>query len=161
MEVAKHSHIQSSDSSNETLRDEDIEESLISANRGTKQDQEEIVTVSQLRPSRLYKLNVRVQGIPVTAVVDTSAEVTLVSDSFFQSWQDKPSLMRSCKMLTAGRELTMRGSVVRPVKLQLGSKTCEHDLYVAPIEDNMLLGLDVLKQFEAKLDMSKDELMLC
>ena len=161
MEAAKHSHIQSCDSSNETVRDEDIEESLIGTNRGIKQDQEEIVTVSQLRPSRLYKLNVHVQGIPVTAVVDTAAEVTLVSDSFFQSWQDKPPLIRSCKMLTAGRELTMRGSVVGPVKLQLGSKTCEHDLYVAPIEDNMLLGLDVLKQFEAKLDMSRDELMLC
>ena len=63
-------------------------------------------------------------------------------------------------MLTGGRELTMQGSVVGPVKLQLGSKTCEHHLYVAPIEDNMLLGLDVLKQLEVKLDMSKDELVL-
>ena len=63
-------------------------------------------------------------------------------------------------MLTTGRELTMQGSVVGPVKLHLGSKTFEHYLYVAPIENNMLPGLDVLKQLEVKLDMSKDELVL-
>ena len=83
-------------------------------------------------------------------MVDTAAEVTLVSVSFFQSWKDKTPLIRPCTLLTAGRELAMRGSVVGPVKLLLGTKTCEHNLYVAPIEDNMLLGLVVLKRFDAK-----------
>jgi hypothetical protein len=43
---------------------------------------------------------------------------------------------------------TVRLSTVTPVKLEIGSKSYCTDVYVAPIDDDMLLGLDFLKRHQ-------------
>ncbi|KAH3707017.1 hypothetical protein DPMN_066410 [Dreissena polymorpha] len=55
-------------------------------------------------------------------------------------------------MKTAGRGLHMNGSIVGPVTIQLGDMVFQERVYVAPIEDCMLLGLDFLKKHGATID---------
>ena len=64
------------------------------------------------------------------------------------------------KFFAAGRNMTMTGHKVGPVKLQLGSKSYKEILHVAPIEDEMLIGFDFLLRLGAKLDMEKHVLTI-
>ena len=40
----------------------------------------------------------------------------------------------------------MQGKIVGPVKILIGNTTYEDNIYVAPIEDKMLLGLNFLRR---------------
>ena len=59
VEAAKLCHMQSYDTSKASLEEMEIKEGL---STNSVAQQEEIVTISQLRPSRLYKFDLRVQG---------------------------------------------------------------------------------------------------
>ncbi|CAC5411456.1 unnamed protein product [Mytilus coruscus] len=61
-------------------------------------------------------------------------------------------------MNTAGKGMQMNGYVVGPVNLELGSKLILTNLYVAPIEDDMLLGFDLLRAHCIDLQMSEGQL---
>ena len=121
---------------------------------------EEIVTIMQTHPSRSYKVNLAVQGEKVNVVVDTAAEGTLISDRVFDRLKVKPSIIRKCKLATAGRELMMQAYVVGPVKIELGGTIYQEVVYVAPIDNDMLLGFDFLKKYSARLDMRRNEMEL-
>ncbi|CAC5378748.1 unnamed protein product [Mytilus coruscus] len=54
--------------------------------------------------------------------------------------------------------MLMNGYVVGPVNLELGSKLLQTNLYVAPIEDDMLLGFDLLRAHCIDLQMSEGQL---
>ena len=45
---------------------------------------------------------------------------------------------------TAGRDMSMDGYIVGPLSLKLGNTTFPEVVHVAPIQDDMLLGLDFL-----------------
>jgi hypothetical protein len=49
-------------------------------------------TICQLGPSAMLRLSVKIQEQPVACVVDSAAEVTIISDNFFQSLERKPLL---------------------------------------------------------------------
>jgi hypothetical protein len=44
----------------------------------------------------------------------------------------------------AGRDMAMNGFIVGPVKLRIGGRYFNENIYVAPIEDDMLLGIDFI-----------------
>ena len=119
---------------------------------------EEIVTIMQTHPSRSYKVKLTVQGERINAVVDTAAEGTLISDKVFNRFKIKPPVIRNCKLATAGRELMMQAFVVGPVRIELSDRVYNEVVYVAPIDDDMLLGFDFLKKHGARLDMRRNEL---
>lgn len=77
-------------------------------------------------------------------MVDTAAEVTIISDSVFRGMEPKPPFLKKVILHTAGRDMKMKGFVVGPVALKLGNSTFPEAVYVAPIQDDMLLGLDFL-----------------
>ena len=52
----------------------------------------------------------------------------------------------------------MPAFVVGPVKIRLGDKVYQEVMYVSPIDDDMLLGIDFLKKHGARLDMRRNEL---
>ena len=105
---------------------------------------DENVTVCQLRSASQYSIQIMVSGSIVDAVVDTAAEVTIISDRFYRSLKKPPAKVRDVKLLTAGRQMSMMGFIVGPTELKIGDKVFSEFVYVAPIEQDMLLGFDIL-----------------
>ena len=116
----------------------------------------EVITVDRVKSSSLYSLAVQVGNTRVDAIVDTAAETTLISDKVFQRLDPKPEILGKLKLLAAGRDMTMQGQKVGPVRLKIGSSIFQQVLNVAPIEDDMLLGFDFLHQCGAQLDMKNN-----
>lgn len=91
-------------------------------------------------------------------VVDTAAEVILISEEVYRSLKSAPPILREVIMNTAGKGMQMNGYVVGPVNLELGSKLIQSNMYVAPIQDDMLLCFDLLKAHCIDLQMSERQL---
>jgi len=117
-------------------------------------------TICQLGSATMLRLNVKVQEHPVVCVVDSAAEVTIISDKFFQSLERKPLIKRKTTMHEAGRGMQMDAFVAGPFELKVGSTTYRTDIYVAPIDDEMLLGLDFIFKAKAILDCAKQVLFI-
>ena len=92
----------------------------------------------------MLSVPVSLQDVKLLAVIDTAAEVTIISDSIFRELQPTPPYLKKVILDTAGRDLRMDGFVVGPVALKLGEITFPEAVYVAPIQDDMLLGLDFM-----------------
>jgi len=110
--------------------------------------------VCQLSSVSKYKLQLEVAGRPVEAIVDTAAEVTIISEEVFRSLPKRPDVVRKVKLLTAGKQQSIQGFIVGPVKLKIGSRVYKETIYVAPIAQDMLLGFDLLHT-KAVLDMRR------
>ena len=88
-----------------------------------------------------------VQGRNAVAVVDSGAEITVLSSHFYASIPpvERPSLRRTTLTLVVadqGRELKAEGASV--VRIELHNLTFDWPVHVAPITDDLLLGSDVL-----------------
>ncbi|KAH3768362.1 hypothetical protein DPMN_169574 [Dreissena polymorpha] len=66
-------------------------------------------------------MKVQVGDVVVNAEVDSSAELSIFSDRVYQAIKCPPPKLRDVKLLTAGRKLSMQGSVVGPVKVKIGN----------------------------------------
>jgi predicted aspartyl protease len=118
------------------------------------------VVVCQIASVSQFTVGVQVGDRPVTAVVDTAAQVTIISDRVFQSLKHKPPTIRTVQLMAAGREMLMQGFVAGPVKLKIGNRWYQEEVYVAPIEQEMLLGFDLLRnRGQAILDMGRGLLL--
>ena len=91
------------------------------------------IIVCQLRSSSTFTVNVIVEGVHVCAIVDTAAEVTIISDRILAKLSTPPPVLRSVTLNTASRDLKMEGKVVGPIELCLGSRTFNEVVYSAPI----------------------------
>ena len=78
------------------------------------------------------------------AVVDTAAMVTIGSDKIYREMKPNPPCLKVVALQTAGRDMRMDGHIVGPASLKLGNTTFPEVVHVAPIQDDMLLGLDFL-----------------
>ena len=116
------------------------EQDLCSDSMSTWED----ITICQLPSSSMLSVPVSLQDVKLLAVIDTAAEVTIISDSIFRELQPTPPYLKKVILHTAGRDLKMDGFVVGPVALKLGKITFPEAVYVAPIQDDMLLGLDFM-----------------
>ncbi len=114
---------------------------------------EEDVVICQVRSDSMCKIPVEVQGYRTVAVIDTAAEVTIMSDRVYSKLANPGSIIRNVTLNTAGRELQMKGFVVGPVTLTRGGQEFQENIYVAPIEDDMLLGLDFLRRHGAQINL--------
>ena len=104
----------------------------------------EDITICQLPSSSMLSVPASLQDVKLLAVIDTAAEVTIISNSIFRELQPTPPYLKKVILHTAGRDLRMDGFVVGPVALKLGEITFPEAVYVAPIQDDMLLGLDFM-----------------
>ncbi len=83
---------------------------------------EEDVVICQVRSDSMCKVPVEVQGYRTSAVIDTAAEITLISDRVYHKLANPGSVIRKVTMNTAGRQLQMKGFIVGPVTLTLGGQ---------------------------------------
>ena len=86
---------------------------------------------------------IEIRGKPASVVIDTGAQVTIVNSQFFDSLNcslpSEPVILKGID-----QEKSVEGYVVRKVPLTLGGRAYKWDLYVALIEDELLLGLDFM-----------------
>jgi hypothetical protein len=92
----------------------------------------------------------------MAAVIDSAAEVTILSDKIYNSLQEQPTILRKTVMYAAGRGMQMDTIIVGPVKLEVGLKSYCTDVYVSPIDDDMLLVLDFLKRHQTITDLKNN-----
>jgi hypothetical protein len=101
-----------------------------------------------------------VQGVSVQAVVNTGEEVSVLSKWVFDQLDPKPPIKQYFTMTQAGENAKMNCFVVGPVEMQLGGKGYRGDLYVAPLQDQMLLGIEFLHKRKVRLDLENGVMML-
>ena len=115
----------------------------------------EIKTACQIQLASQFTIPIQVDDKPITAVVDSAAECTIISDKVYQSLHNKPAKLRDVKLMTAGRQLAIDGFVVGPVRLKISTQWYSKNVCIAPIEKEMLLGFDILFRRKSVLNMTK------
>ena len=91
--------------------------------------------------------------IPLHAVVDTGATKTIISEEIYQKMNKPPPIVNTVKMKLAGKDQFLIAKQIGPVEIKLQNNIVIHRMvYVAPIQDQMLLGIDTLRFLKARLD---------
>ena len=88
-------------------------------------------------------------------VVDTAAQVTLVSEEFYKSQDPAPPIRKEVVMNTAGKGMQMNLNITDPFQVVLGTHQFSVQIYVAPIEEEMLLGLNFLEANRVSLHLKR------
>ncbi|KAH3794747.1 hypothetical protein DPMN_148285 [Dreissena polymorpha] len=109
-----------------------------------QQSRLELGRVNQLGSAAKFCLKVQVGDVMVDAVIDSEAEVSLISDRVYKAMKQPPPKQRDVKLLMTGKDASMQGFVVGQVKLKIGNYWYQQHLYVAPTDVYMLLGFDIL-----------------
>ena len=95
----------------------------------------------------------RVYEKVVSITCDTVASVTVMSRKAFSKMGISLKDCEKVELMCADGKV-MGASYVEGVEISLGSQTYDWNVYVADIEDEMLLGLDFLHKYRAKLDLN-------
>ena len=100
------------------------------------------------------RVPITVCGISTMAVVDSGAEVTVLSDGFFSSIPEdiRPPLQKArLKLVVADQKSIIRGRGIAQVRVQIGQLEFAWPVYVAPIADHLLLGCDVMDAMDLQV----------
>ena len=94
---------------------------------------------------------ISIQGIITKAIVDTCAQVTVLSERLYNlfSKDERPKLTegkRGLVVAEAGKEMTTCGTIDENFKL--GDFEYNWPVYVAPIRDDILLGCDIIDEMD-------------
>ena len=100
------------------------------------------------------------EGQPVEAVIDTAAQITVLSTEFYHSLKDPPPLRESPGIKSAAVDGHMESWKCNGVKFQIGTLHFVRDVEVAPITDKVLLGYDFLSDNGAVLNLEDGTLDL-
>lgn len=115
--------------------------------------------IRRMRSSSNIKIKVDINEVSVGAVIDTAAQVTIISDKLYESLIPKPPFLKRLVLPAARRDLKMTGCKIGPVSISIGSQAYPNvEVYVAPIKDDMLLGLDFLYQQKTIIDLNDGKL---
>ena len=87
--------------------------------------------------------------------MDTAADATIISENMYEKLNIQNKEFENIKMHSAAENQTFNAKKIGPVKITVGKDTFSRHIFVAPIIDNMLLGMDMLKVMEAKIDIKK------
>ena len=74
----------------------------------------------------------------MSAVVDSAAEVSIISDKVYRLLKKPPKKLQEITLHTAGQQMIMSGFIVGPVHMRIGTRWYHEILHVAPIEQDML-----------------------
>ena len=139
-----------SDENKETIDITDVELSQqleiqkVSENSKQSISNDELETIDVRRvnssgPS--LSVSVEVNDIEEYRILDTGAEVTIISESFHRE-NNFPQPTRKVRLLNAENDREMIGGAGLSVSIRIGTSISNWNVIVAPIRDNVLLGLD-------------------
>ena len=81
-----------------------------------KESSPEPIKICQLKSASQFSMNIQVGNRCVSAVVDSAAEVSLISDKVYRSLAKPPKKLQDVTLHTAGRQMVMKGFIVGPVQ---------------------------------------------
>ena len=149
----------------ETLEAQEIEEAETEKKEenDTDAEAESFIKINQLRSASMIQVPITLEGREMKAVGDTAAQVTLISDKVYKNLDWKGPILKKVTLQTAGRQLEIEGAITGPLLLNLGKQSYKEEVCVAPIVDEMLLGLDFLKKNNIIIDLSdgNEEIIQC
>ena len=99
----------------------------------------------QLSNGVMFRVPVEVQGMRLQAVVDTSAQVTLVSEEFYKSLDPATPIRKEVVMNTAGNGMLMNGYIAGPFPVVLGTHQFSVEIYVAPNRGGYATGFRLFR----------------
>ena len=117
-----------------------------------------IITINETISVGLY-LNVRIESLQSSFLIDTGASRSLVSRKLYDRLSKKVTLSKNKLpklQLADGTSLETYGVITVP--LLVGPVAVKQDLIVADISDVGILGLDFLEEHQCSLDMKSSEL---
>ena len=118
-------------------------------------------TVRQLSWSRSPGLSLMIDvfigKMRVPAIVDTAAQVSLISSSLCRRLNLK-SAEEQVQLRNAQVGSIMMGSVLKPTGVQVGGRSYFWELIEADINDSFILGLDFLTAHKCKIDLEDSSL---
>ena len=100
---------------------------------------------------------IKVYGRETMAVVDTAAQVTVFSKTFMDTLKVPLPVSEHIILNNAEKNCTMSGQKIKDLMFRVGQSNFRQDVFVAPIRDHCLLGMDFLLAHNGKIDLSLGE----
>ena len=100
------------------------------------------LSIYQITPPSSLIITITLQDRSIKGVVDTAAIVTVIFDEIYRGMKPNPPCLKVTSLQTAGRDMKMAWRIVGPLLIKLGTVTFPAVVHVAPIDNDMLLGLD-------------------
>ena len=116
--------------------------------------------IDQINPPSSLRVPITLQDRSIKAVFDTAAMVTVISDQIYNEMKPNPPCLKATTLQTAGRNMKMVGRIIGPVSIKLGNVIFPTLVHVAPINNDMLLGLDFLLRIGAGINLKERHLVV-
>ena len=160
-EVASKNEQQSQDANNVTTlvrpprKPPDLEKSNTLNDRNSKE-----VLVRQSVGLNLT-IPVEINEIPTDAIVDSAAQVTLISRNLLVQITIPIEIIGKVELRGVGNSCeTIPADKIEGVLIKVGHKQCSWPVYAADVTDPVLLGLDFLVKNKCKVDFVNNEIIL-
>ncbi|VDI02855.1 Hypothetical predicted protein [Mytilus galloprovincialis] len=138
---------------------------LTDFNSGQKEDTKNGIDNPQLREVQLYPsdrnpesntlvLGISINEVTVNAVIDTAAQVTLMSEEFAKKLKPPVIFKGSLMLKGAGKDNSITARYTECVTVKVGKTDTKWKIIVAKINDQVILGLDFLKHLDAVIDLT-------
>ena len=115
-------------------------------NEEVVEEEQTAIKITHLdKETRGISIPICINNVATKAVVDTGADATVVSEDIAKEVKLDFKTGKKCKLLNAANnaEMVAYGGVT--ATLQIGKKIWNWPVYVAPIRDGVLLGIDFLQ----------------
>ena len=110
----------------------------------------------------LITIDMEVEGRNVEALIDSGAEVSVLSSSIIDtsSQVDSTTAAGGWRLVAAaGQEIKVHAR--RTLHLKLGHCRLEHPFFVADISRSLIIGIDLLRRMKAKADFATGTIQWC
>ncbi|GFN98329.1 hypothetical protein PoB_002483500 [Plakobranchus ocellatus] len=99
-----------------------------------------------------YTVKAHVGDVTVDAIVDTAAEITVISEEIYKRISHKPRLQGKRMITMASKGQTSWARLAGPFRIKIGPLTSKESMYMANFADDMLLGVDFLDKHDSIID---------
>ena len=118
------------------------------------------VKMRAAEPGSSLLVPLKLNGFKILAVVDSAAQVTVVSQATWKKMRRPQKATETVLLQGAAQDSEMEAQVVKDVCLGIGGHDHRWTVYIAPIHDNMILGLDFLRAVGCTVDLARDSITI-
>ena len=113
------------------------------------------MVVRGIQTGNSLKVKISINNIVLDAIIDTGASASFCSSKAFEKMTKKPEIIRSKIINMAGINQTFTADYRGPFRIAIGHLLLFKNLYVGPIQDDFLLGLDLLYELKASINVGE------